>query len=104
MKQETKKERQPPLAAALQYDGKTDSAPRLTAKGRGELAERIIEKARLHGVPVKEDPALARFLCRLARFLCRLDVDEEIPAELYRAVAEILAFVYSLDERTRETP
>jgi flagellar biosynthesis protein len=97
VKQETKKERQPPLAAALQYDGKTDSAPRLTAKGRGELAERIIEKARLHGVPVKEDPALARFLCRL-------DVDEEIPAELYRAVAEILAFVYSLDARTRETP
>ncbi len=97
MKQETKKERQPSLAAALQYDGKTDSAPRLTAKGRGELAERIIEKARLHGVPVKEDPVLARFLCRL-------DVDEEIPAELYRAVAEILAFVYSLDARTRETP
>ncbi|MGV8078702.1 MAG: EscU/YscU/HrcU family type III secretion system export apparatus switch protein [Syntrophales bacterium] len=84
-----------PLAAALKYDGKTDAAPRVTAKGRGEVASRIIEKALLHGVPVKEDSALVQFLYRL-------DVDEEIPVELYRAIAEILAFVYSLDERRRD--
>jgi flagellar biosynthesis protein len=46
---------------------------------------------------VKEDSALAAFLCRL-------DIDEEIPPRLYRAVAEILAFVYSLDERKRSSP
>jgi flagellar biosynthesis protein len=90
------KKEKTPLAAALKYDGKTNSAPRITAKGRGEVASRIIEKARLHGVPVKEDSALVEFLYRL-------DVDQEIPVELYRAIAEILAFVYSLDERKRES-
>ncbi len=88
------KKEKSPLAAALKYDGKPGSAPRVTAKGRGEVAERIIETARLHGVPVQENSVLVQFLYRL-------DVDEEIPVELYRAVAEILAFVYSLDERRR---
>jgi flagellar biosynthesis protein len=91
----TDKKEKTPLAAALKYDGNTDAAPRVTAKGRGETADRIIEKALLHGVPVKEDSALVEFLYRL-------DVDEEVPVELYRAIAEILTFVYSLDERKRD--
>ncbi|HUV49829.1 MAG TPA: EscU/YscU/HrcU family type III secretion system export apparatus switch protein [Anaerolineae bacterium] len=82
------------IAAAIKYDGKKDQAPRVTARGRGAIAEKIIELAKKHSVPIKEDPALAQILSRL-------DMDEQIPAELYKAVAEILAFVYSLNERYR---
>ena len=86
-----------PIAAAIEYNGKRDSAPRVTARGRGIAAEKIIGLAKKHGVPVKEDPALAQILSRL-------DIDEQIPVELYRAVAEILSFVYLLNERYRGTP
>ena len=82
------------IATAIEYDGKRDSAPRVTARGRGVIAEKIIELAKKHKVPVKEDP-------ELAQILSRLDIDEQIPPELYKAVAEILAFVYSLNERYR---
>jgi flagellar biosynthesis protein len=85
-----------PLAAALQYDGKKDAAPRVTARGRGIIAEKIIELARKHDVPIKNDPALVQILSKL-------DIDEQIPAEIYKAVAEILAFVYSVNERRRES-
>lgn len=83
------------LAAALKYDREKDQAPKLVAKGKGHLAEKIIELARKAGVPLKSDPALVRILCRL-------DMDEQIPGELYRAVAEILAFIYSMNERKRD--
>jgi flagellar biosynthesis protein len=86
----------PPLAAALQYDAKKDRAPKITAKGRGLIAEKIIALAKQHDIPVKEDP-------HLVQILYRLDLDEEIPTELYRAVAEVLAFVYSLNEQQRRT-
>lgn len=82
------------VAAAIEYDGEKDPAPRVTARGRGVAAEKIIALARKHGVPIKEDPALAQILSRL-------DIDEQIPVELYKAVAEILVFVYSLNERYR---
>jgi len=84
-----------PLAAAIKYDGKKDSAPRVTAKGRGTTAEKIIELARKHGVPIKSEPGLVEILSKL-------EIDEQIPAELYQAVAEILAFVYSLNSEWRE--
>ncbi len=90
-----KKKNEPRMAASICYEGKRAEAPRLTAKGRGLLADRIIELARKHDIPVKEDPALVAILCRL-------DLDEMIPPELFRAVAEILAFVYSTNERYRE--
>ena len=83
------------MAASIRYDKKKDDAPLLTAKGRGLLADKIIELARKHDIPIKEDPALVSILCRL-------DIDEEIPPELFRAIAEILAFVYSTNERYRE--
>jgi len=83
------------IAAALKYDGKRDQAPRVTARGLGFMAEKIVELAKKHKVPIKEDPALAQILSRL-------DIDEQIPPELYKAIAEILAFVYSLNERYRE--
>ena len=82
------------IAAAIKYDEKRDSAPRVTARGKGAIAEKIIELAKKHKVPIKEDPALVQVLSRL-------DIDEEIPLELYKAVAEILAFVYSVNDRYR---
>jgi flagellar biosynthesis protein len=83
------------IAAAIEYDAPKDRAPRLTAKGRGYIAENIIEVAKKHGVPIKEDPGLVQILSKL-------DIDELIPPELYKAVAEILVFVYSLNERYRQ--
>lgn len=90
-------EKKTPQAVALQYDGKKDAAPRVTARGRGIIAEKIIELARKHDVPIKNDPALVQILSKL-------DIDEQIPSEIYKAVAEILAFVYSVNEKRRENP
>lgn len=77
-------------AAAVSYRPDKDAAPRVTASGRGAIAEKILDTAQAAGVPVREDPALAEILARL-------DPGEEIPAETYRAVAEILAFLYRMD-------
>ncbi|MGI6461982.1 MAG: EscU/YscU/HrcU family type III secretion system export apparatus switch protein [Candidatus Hydrogenedentales bacterium] len=79
-------------AAAIRYDAEQQAVPRVVAKGAGLLAERIIELARANGVYVHEDPDLVAVLSRL-------DVGTEIPETLYRAVAEILAFVYRLNQR-----
>jgi flagellar biosynthesis protein len=83
------------VAASIEYDGKENSAPKVTARGRGVVAEKIIELATKHKVPIRKDPALVQILSRL-------DIDEQIPPELYKAVAEILAFVYSVNEKYRE--
>ena len=82
---------QPRKAAALKYDGNRDRAPRITAQGRGQVAEKIIDIARENHIPLYEDQ-------NLIQVLDALDVDTEIPPELYRAVAEVLAFVYRLDK------
>ena len=77
-------------AVALSYKPEEgEETPRLVAKGRGDVARKIIELAREHGVPIQEDPALVELLLRL-------DLSEEIPPELYEVVAKVLAFVYSL--------
>ena len=83
------------IAAAVEYDDRRDTAPRVTAKGRGSIAEKIIKLAMEHNIPIRKDPALVEILSRL-------DIDQEIPPELYKAIAEILAFVYSVNERYRE--
>jgi len=80
------------LAVALQYDRETMRAPKVVAKGARLLARRIRELAREHDVPTVEDPPLARLLFKV-------DVDAEIPLALFRAVAELLAYVYRLKER-----
>lgn len=64
----------------------------VTALGRGELAEQIIREARRAGVPIKEDRDLVELLMQL-------DVEQCIPPELYQAVAEILFFLYGLNEQ-----
>jgi len=84
----------PKKAAALKYQHGEDRAPRVVAKGRGTIAEKILETARKHGIPIKEDKTLVEILSSL-------DLYQEIPAELYRAVAEILAFVYALNLKAK---
>ena len=77
----------PPAAVALQYEG--EGAPRVTAKGRGEVADRIRALAEQHGIPIHEDRDLVRLLARV-------DLGTEIPPALYVAVAKVLAFAYGL--------
>ena len=76
-----------PRAAALTYDRERDRAPRVAAAGQGKIAERILELAREHGVPLREDPDLVGILSAL-------DIDAEIPPELYVVIAEVLAWAY----------
>lgn len=78
-------------AVALHYDG--ENAPRITAKGEGWLADAILERAREADVPLQEDE-------QLAVLLSQLDLGEEIPRELYVAVAEVIAYAYMLTGRT----
>ena len=73
------------LAVALKYDGAT--APRVTAKGTGKLAERIVQLALEHEIPLQENAPLVHALAQL-------ELDEQIPPALYLAVAEIIAFAY----------
>jgi flagellar biosynthesis protein len=80
-----------PLAVALQYDGKR--APRVTAKGRDQLAEQIIQLAEQHGVPLQENEPLASMLSKV-------ELGEEIPETLYLAVAQVIAFAYHLSGKT----
>jgi flagellar biosynthesis protein len=79
-------------ATALRYDQKKDSAPKVVAKGRGLIAEKILEKAQEHNIIIKEDPDLLEALYRL-------DIYQEIPEKLYRAVAEILSEVYRINKK-----
>jgi flagellar biosynthesis protein len=77
---------------ALQYEPKRERAPRVVAKGRGYLADKILEVAREHNIPIRQDK-------NLLQILSRLDLNDEIPPEIYKAVAEILAFIYRLTHR-----
>ncbi|MGR9053318.1 MAG: EscU/YscU/HrcU family type III secretion system export apparatus switch protein [Gammaproteobacteria bacterium] len=79
------------LAVALEYDG--NNAPKITAKGEGLTAERILEIAERHGIPLRSEP-------ELARILARVPLGEEIPRELYVAVAEVIAFAYFLSGKS----
>ena len=83
-------------AVALAY-GAGQSAPRVVAKGRGLLAEAIIAKAREHGVYVHESP-------ELVSLLMQVELDQDIPPVLYRAVAELLAWIYRIESRLDGTP
>ena len=79
-------------AVALGYSKQKGDAPKVTAKGRGILADRIIEVARENGVPIQSDPDLVEVLAAL-------DLESEIPEEVYAVVAELLAFVYRINNK-----
>jgi flagellar biosynthesis protein len=76
-------------AVALRYEKDRDSAPRVVAKGRGSIARRIIQEARAHGLPMREDPLLVEALIGL-------DLYQEVPEGLYQVIAEIYTFLYQV--------
>ena len=83
----------PRRATALRYE-EGDNAPKVVATGRGLIAERIIAEAEAAGIPVREDAALAQALAAL-------ELEKEIPTDLYTAVAEALAWAYRADVSAR---
>lgn len=87
----------PALSVALRYQRPQDPAPRVVASGRGALAERIVEIAREHQIPVHQDD-------QLASLLGDVEVNETIPEELFEAVARILAFIYRVDQHQTVAP
>jgi flagellar biosynthesis protein len=82
----------PRRAAALRYDKDKAAAPKVVAAGAGLIADRIVAIAREQGLPIREDPALAEALARL-------ELEQEIPAELFVAVAEVLVWAYRLEPK-----
>lgn len=80
-------------AAALTYE-QGQYAPKVSAKGKGLVADNIIERAKEHNVPIVEDASLVELLTQL-------NINEAIPDELYEAVAEVFAYVYQIDKRFR---
>jgi flagellar biosynthesis protein len=79
-------------AVALKYAPEASAAPKVIAKGTGRIADKIMEKAKESGVPIQEDPSLVEVLSKL-------DLDQEIPPELYKLVAEVLSYIYRSDSR-----
>ena len=78
-------------AVALKYDVSQDTAPRVIAKGKGHVAEHILEAAQKSSIPVYQNKTLVNMLMAL-------DIDREIPPELYKAIAEVMAYVYKMDK------
>ena len=87
------KPEKPNKVVALKYE--LDSAPKVVAKGDGQIADKIIEIAEEHGVALYQDS-------ELVKLLSRIDVDSEIPSNLYQAVAVVLSFVFQLNGRDKE--
>ena len=77
-------------AVSLKYDSRVNKSPLVTAKGKGLIADKIIALAMKNNIPIKEDPDLVQLLSQV-------DLNREIPASLYKVVAELLSFVYRLN-------
>lgn len=78
-------------AIALRYEPEKGDAPKVIAKGKGLIAEQILQRAEENKVPIQEDP-------NLVQLLGELDINESIPESLYNAVAEVFAFIYQVDK------
>jgi flagellar biosynthesis protein len=83
------------LAVALRYREKADGAPRVVAKGEGLVAQKIREIAQAHHLPIHRDDGLVELLSQV-------DLDREIPPELYASVAEVLAWIYRANDEARK--
>ncbi len=79
-------------AVALQYERSKDRAPRVTAKGKGDVAKNIIKVAELHNLPIKKDEDLVEMLSKV-------ELDREVPENLYKAVAELFSFIYRVSKK-----
>ncbi|WP_075980943.1 EscU/YscU/HrcU family type III secretion system export apparatus switch protein [Bacillus massilinigeriensis] len=93
MKNNIKTERKE--AIALGYDPEGSDSPHVLAKGKGIIADNIITKAEENNIPIQEDPSLVSLLSKL-------NINENIPDELYQVVAELFAFVYRIDQKIDE--
>ena len=79
-------------AVTLKYDAEVSGAPKVTAKGEGFTAENIIKIAKLHDIPIKKDEDLVELLSKL-------DIDREVPPEMYKAIAEVFSFIYKMTKK-----
>ncbi len=82
-------------AVALRYEEGKNKAPEIVASGSGLIARNIIESAAKAGVAIKEDPDLVELLAKVP-------IGQEVPEELYQTIAEVLAFVYSVNSKFKE--
>ncbi len=82
-------------AVALHYDREKDTAPRVVAKGKGVSADKIIQIAHEHHLPIQEDHDLVELLSKV-------ELDQEIPEKLYVAVAEVFTFLYSITSKAKK--
>ena len=89
-----KKEISQGKAVALKYRSATDNAPKVVATGKGKVAQKIIDIAKAHNIYIHDDPDLVEVLAQL-------DLNDEIPTDLYIVVSELLAFVYSLNRKEK---
>jgi len=80
-------------AVALGYEPGKDDAPRVLASGKEKIAEQIIAIAKKNGIPIKDDPILTSALMEI-------DINQTIPPELYRVVAEVLSYIYRIQQKT----
>ena len=96
-KKQSKKEGKPHVekAVALKYNKEEDTSPRVVAKGEGHVARQIRAVADEYGIPIRHDDDLVELLAQV-------DIDREIPQELYAAVAEILSWIYRANEEMRK--
>ena len=90
-------DRPPPVAVALEYEPAQDGAPRVVAHGRGPIAERILELAKQHGIPVRENADLAEILTKVTP-------GEHIPVAAFAVVAEILFYILKAEGRLPTRP
>ena len=79
-------------AAALSYNEATDNAPKIVAKGKGDIADNIIKIAQNNKIPIKKDEDLIELLSQI-------EINKEIPTNLYKAVAEIFSFIYDISNK-----
>jgi len=82
-------------AAALKYDKTKASAPKVVAKGKGESAQKIISLARENNLPIRQDEDLVELLSKV-------ELDKEVPENLYKAVAEVFVFVYKMTNKNSD--
>lgn len=83
-------------AVALKYESEKEKAPRVLAKGEGEAAKNIIKIAQLHNLPIKKDEDLVELLSKV-------EIDKEVPKELYTVVAELFSYIYKITNQLEDT-
>lgn len=88
-------DKKPDKAVAILYDQKKSDAPQVVASGKGVIARKIIETAHEAGIHIQEDPDLVELLSKIP-------VGEEIPLELYQTIAEVLSFVYQVNDKFKD--